>query len=63
MKVFNVSYKRNEVYQAILIRAESADHAEQFYKAYTPDAEICGTTEVHDISEDMKKGKPIITAK
>ena len=63
MKTFNVSYKRDEVYQAILVRAESEDHAEQFFKEHKPDAEIFGVTEVFDISEDMKKGKPIITAK
>lgn len=62
MKVFNVSYKRNEVYQAILIKAESAEHAQQFFKAYKPDAEIYGAAEVTDISEDMRKGKPLITA-
>ena len=63
MKVFNVSYKRNEVYQAILIKAESEEHAKQFFTERKPDAEICGVTEVFDISEDMKKGKPIITAR
>ena len=61
MKIFNVSYKRNEVYQAILIRAESAEIAERFFKHRKPDAEICGVTEVFDITEDLRKGKPIIT--
>lgn len=59
---FNVSYKRNEVYQAILVRAFTAQHAKRFFAEYKPDAEICGVTEVTDISEDMRKGKPIITA-
>ncbi len=63
MKVFNVSYKSNEVYQAILIKAESEEQAVQFFKTHKPDAEIFGATEMQDITEDIKKGKPIITAK
>ena len=62
MKYYSVGYKRNEVCQSILVQAESEEHALQFFKGHKPDAEIYGATEVIDITEDLKKGKPIITA-
>lgn len=63
MKNFIVSYKRNEVYQALIVKAESLDEAESFFRKLTPDAILYGVREQNDISEEMRKGMPIITAK
>ena len=62
MKVFNISYKLNEVCQAILIIAESAEQAARFFKKYKPYDEIYGAEEKKNINEDIKKGKPLISA-
>nr|DAV45703.1 MAG TPA: hypothetical protein [Caudoviricetes sp.] len=63
MKAYNISYKHNGVYQAIIVKAESKEHAEQFFRAHKPDATVYGVQEQQSISEDIRKGKPIITAK
>lgn len=62
MKNFVVSYKRNNVYQALIVKAESLEAAENFFKGYKPDAVFYGATEREDISTEIKKGMPIITA-
>lgn len=63
MKHYNVSYVRDEVPQAILIKAQSEEQARRYFESYKPDAKIYGVTEQNDITEDVRKGKPIITAK
>lgn len=63
MKNFIVSYKRNEVYQALIVKAASLDEAESFFRNLNPDAILYGVREQNDISEEMRKGMPIITAK
>lgn len=42
MKTFEISYKRNDVYQAILINAETAETAVAYFNEYKPDAEVIG---------------------
>lgn len=63
MKNFIVSYKHNEVYQALIVKAESLDAAESFFKNYKPDAILYGVREQSNISTELKKGMPIITAR
>lgn len=63
MKAYNIGYRRNGIYQAITVIAKSKEHAEQFFRAYKPDATVYGVQEQQSISEDIRKGKPIITAK
>ena len=63
MKYFEISYERNNVPQAIIIKAESHEAAESVFKGYKPDAIIAGVTEKADITNELRKGMPIVTAK
>lgn len=60
MNKYEVSYIRNNVYQAIIVEAETPDHATHYFQSIRPDATICGTREA--TSCDLKPGKPIIKA-
>lgn len=62
MKYFDIGYERNSVSQSIIVKAESAKQAERFFKAHEPDAVFYGIYEKTNIDEDIRKGKPIITA-
>lgn len=60
MKYYNVSFERSNVYQANLVQAASEEQARRIFEEHKPDAKICGITEQANITEDLKKGKPII---
>lgn len=62
MKAYDISYKHRGVYQAIIVMAESKHAAERYMRAYKPKAEILNISPVKDMNEEMKKGKPILTA-
>ena len=63
MKNFIVGYKRNEVFQAMIVKAESLDEAERFFKAYKSDAILYGLREQTNIDEEQRKGMPIVVAR
>lgn len=63
MKNFIVSYERNNVFQALIVKAESLDAAENFFRGYKPDAVLYGVTQRNDITAEIKKGMPIVTAR
>ena len=58
IKTFNISFKRNDVYQANLIKGYSEEQVTDYFKSYKPDAEILGVKIA--TSDDMKPGKPVI---
>lgn len=60
MKFYNVSFEKNNVYQANLVQAANEEQAKRIFEERKPDAKICGITEQADITEDLRKGKPII---
>lgn len=60
MKAYNISYKHRKVYQAIIVMAESEHAAERYMKAYKPKAEILSVSPVEDMTEEIKKGKPVL---
>lgn len=62
MKNFIVSYERNNVCQALIVKAENLETAESFFKNRKPDAVFYGIREQANISTEIKKGMPIITA-
>lgn len=65
MKAYNIGYRRNGIYQAITVIAKSKEHAEQFFRAYKPDAIVYGATAITEKQCDANgnKGIPMIYAK
>lgn len=61
MKKYNISYERNNVSQAILVEAVSAEVAERYFKHETPDAKFYSIYEA--TVDDMKPGKPVMRAR
>lgn len=55
---YNVSFKRNDVYQSNLAIAESHQAVWAWYKMYKPDAEILDISPAR--SDDEKPGKPCV---
>ncbi|MBQ8135644.1 MAG: hypothetical protein IJ192_14800 [Clostridia bacterium] len=53
---YNVSFKKNEVYQARLVRAEDIETAEAYFKFIEPNAEFIGIAKNY---EGYKPGKPM----
>ena len=62
MKNFYISYERDGVYQALIIKANSEEEASTCMWMRKPDAVVLRITEKDDISTEMRKGMPIITA-
>lgn len=60
VKTFNISFKKDGVYQANLIKGYSEEQVTEFYANYKPDAEIIGVKLA--TNDDMKPGKPVIDA-
>ena len=61
MKKYNISYEMDGIYHALICEAESSGEAEVFFKMYKPVAKFIGIHEAS--SDDMKPGKPVISAK
>lgn len=59
MKQYNISYKNDEVYQAILINAENEATATAYFKQHTPTAEVLGCDEA--TADHQRPGKPCLT--
>lgn len=62
MKNFIFSYYKNGVYQAIIVKAENEEIAKEVFKEDRK-VDYIGITEKQDITEEIKKGMPIIFAK
>lgn len=60
VKVFNISFKANDVYQANLIKGYSEEQVTEYFKAYKPNAEVLGVKVA--TKDDEKPGKPVIDA-
>lgn len=60
VKTFNISFKRNDVYQANLIKGYSEEQVVEYFKSYKPDAEVLGVKVA--TNDDMRPGKPVIDA-
>ena len=60
VKTFNISFKKDGVYQANLIKGYSEEQVTEFYANYKPEAEIIGVKLA--TNDDMKPGKPVIDA-
>ena len=60
VKVFNISFKVNNVYQANLIKGYSEEQVTEYFKTYKPNAEILGVKVA--TKDDEKPGKPVIDA-
>lgn len=58
---YNVSYERDGVYQAILVKAPSAEVAGTYFQLQEPGATLCGVKEA--TRDDERPGKPELTAK
>lgn len=63
MKNFIVSYKRSDVFQTMIVKAENIDSAEEFFKRYKADAVLYGLREQANINEEQRKGMPIVVAR
>lgn len=59
MKNFIISYYKNGVYQALIVKAETEEQAKEFFREYR-ETDVIGITEKEDITEEIKKGMPII---
>lgn len=57
--LYNISFVRNDVYQAGLAEAACSEAVYAWYAMYKPDARILGVNEAS--SDDKKPGKPIVT--
>lgn len=62
MKHFIVSYESNNVHQSLIVNARNIDEAENFFRESDTDAVLYGIREKTDITEEMNKGMPILTA-
>lgn len=60
IKTYNISFKRDEVYQANLIKGYSEEQVTRYFKEYKPDAEILGVKLA--TRDDDRPGKPVIDA-
>lgn len=60
VKTFNISFKKDGVYQANLIKGYNEEQVTEFYANYKPEAEIIGVKLA--TNDDMKPGKPVIDA-
>ena len=56
---YNISYENNGVFQALFIKAPSADHARRYFEHRKPAAHICGIDEA--TRDDERPGKPCWT--
>lgn len=59
MTQYNISYQRNNVYQTILVNAQSDAAAVAYFQQYKPGADIIGC----DVAtrDDQRPGKPVLT--
>lgn len=61
MKNYEVSYKKNGVYQSAIVKAQNEESAKKFIENYKY-VDCIRCNEKEDISEDVRKGKPILQA-
>lgn len=57
---YNISFEKNGVYQANLIKGYSEEQVEDFFKKYKPDAKVLGVKVA--TKDDERPGKPVIDA-
>ena len=58
MNTYNVSYKRNDVYQSNLYKSNSIEEIKDSIAAYRPEIEVINIRLA--TSDDIKPGKPMI---
>jgi hypothetical protein len=61
MKTYEVSYEKNGIYQSTIVKAQSEESARDFIKD-CKNVDCIGCREKADISEDVRKGKPVLQA-
>lgn len=61
MKNYEVSYKKNGVYQSAIVKAQNKESAKKFIENCKY-VDCISCNEKADISEDVRKGKPILQA-
>lgn len=61
MKNYEVSYKKNGIYQSAIVKALNKESAKKFIENYKY-VDCISCSEKADISEDVRKGKPILQA-
>ena len=59
MKNFIISYQKNNVYQAIIVKAETEENARKCFAEHRK-VDIIGMREQENINEEIRKGMPII---
>ena len=62
MKNFIVSYKKDGMYQALIVKAETEENARKRFIEYRK-VDIIGIREQESINEEIQKGMPIIFTK